>query len=242
MGIFNGLIKKEAPPIIDDGSKKKLTLRKETLEDVVSKNPPSNMEARVVFVLDKSDSMQQEYTSGRVQELLERVFPMAMVFDDNQKMEFYLFNNNFVQLKAVTLSNIKSYVQNVILGKHEIMGGTNYSPVMKKITSVYGKLFKSKTPTFVIFITDGDNFDRYEAEKAIVDASQYNIFWKFIGIGSGGFDFLKHLDNISGRVVDNANFVEINDIAKISDKELYEKLLDEYSDWQNACKKAGIPV
>ena len=44
-------------------------------------------------------------------------------------------------------------------------------------------------------------------------------------------DFLKKLDNINDRYVDNANFFALPDIINIQDNELYSLLLKEYPHW-----------
>ncbi len=83
----------------------------------------------------------------------------------------------------------------------------------------------------MLFVTDGDNHDPPEAEKAIVQASKSPIFWQFVGIGKGKFSFLEKLDTMSGRFIDNANFFALNDIGSISDDELYKRMLTEFPSW-----------
>ncbi len=73
-------------------------------------------------------------------------------------------------------------------------------------------------------------------------ASEYNIFWKFIGIGDEKFEFLEKLDELKGRFIDNANFISVNDIKGIKDSTLYSDLLEEYNDWLDLCRKSGIKV
>ena len=89
-------------------------------------------------------------------------------------------------------------------------------------------------PTYLIFITDGDNFDKSKTDKIIKLMSKFPIFIQFVGIGNEDFKYLQKLDNLSGRKVDNANFAKINDLynsERISDKTLYERLLAEYPQW-----------
>lgn len=218
---------------------KAVSLRKDIILDETKKQGIKNTKARVVFTLDHSGSMNNEYNNGYIQMLLERIFPMAMCFDDNEELEFFLFDDKYKELKSVTMRNLKDYVRKRILTANIPYGGTNYAPIINAITDKYAHKNPSKIPTFVIFITDGDNFDTNEATNALINASKYNIFWKFIGIGYSSFTFLKELDNMPNRTVDNANFVSINDIHDIPDRELYEKLLTEYSDWQNAYSEIG---
>ncbi len=221
---------------------KKISLRKEIVLDEVKRQNISAQTARVVFVLDHSGSMRSMYKDGTVQEVLERIFPIAMHFDDNAEMEFYWFDNSFKELDPVNYSNLDGYVQQVILSKDDHFGTTKYAPVMNAIIKRYAKKDKSNIPTFVIFITDGANSDKADAKAALTEASKYNIFWKYVGIGKEKFDFLEKLDEMSGRFIDNANFISVNSLSSLNDHELYAKLLTEYGDWLTLCRSHGIKV
>ena len=221
---------------------RKLSLRKESVSKAVLNKKIGIDTARVVFVLDHSGSMRKMYKDGTVQDVLERIFPLAMFFDDNSEMEFYLFDSVFIELRSVNVQNLDGYVENIILSRNDHFGGTCYAPIMEEIIERYTRREPSNTPTFVIFITDGSNSDKTAAKKALTAASDYNIFWKFVGIGKEKFEFLEKLDTMEGRKVDNANFVQVNSISEMSDAALYNALLDEYGDWQYAARNAGIPV
>ena len=108
-----------------------------------------NIAARVVFVLDHSGSMRTMYRNGTVQEVLERIFPIAMHFDDNAEMEFYWFDNKYKELDPVNYGNLDGYVQNVILSRDDHFGQTCYAPVMNEIIRRYAKQQPSGIPTFV---------------------------------------------------------------------------------------------
>jgi len=55
------------------------------------------------------------YKNGTVQKVLERLFPVAMAFDDNQNMDFILFQNGYHECPSVTPQNLTDYVKNVAL-------------------------------------------------------------------------------------------------------------------------------
>lgn len=220
----------------------KLSLRKSIIDEKAKKASLNGTMARVVFSLDHSGSMTKMYKDGTVQALLERIFPMAMYFDDNSELDFYWFDTVYKGFEPVVPDNLDGYVQKVILSCKDHFGQTFYAPVMKEITKRYAKKDPAKIPTFVIFITDGANADHADSKRALIEASKYNIFWKFIGIGKDKFAFLEKLDEMDGRVVDNANFIAVNDLQSISDDQLYTLLLEEYSDWLNRCRQHGIPV
>ena len=91
----------------------------------------------------------------------------------------------------------------------------------------------SEVPAFIIFITDGDNSDKYETDAIVRELSKYNMFVQFVGIGYDSFSYLKKLDNLSGRESDNTGFITVKDINKLNDEDLYSKLLEQYKDWLN---------
>lgn len=214
---------------------RKIDLRKKTIVTELEKSNIQIKEARVVFVLDHSRSMAHLYKDGTVQDTLERIFPLALTFDDNGEMEFYLFDTLFKELDSVNISNIDGYTHDVIMVKRGKYGATCYAPIIEEITERYAKRNPSKIPTLVIFITDGNNSDKKNAKEALSIASHYNIFWKFVGIGSEKFEFLEKLDTMSGRFIDNANFVNINHLTDIDDAKLYQLLLEEFGDWLKLC-------
>ena len=91
-----------------------------------------------------------------------------------------------------------------------------------------------------MFITDGEPDSRSDAEKQIREASKEPIFWQFMGVGGNEFEFLSELDNLTGRFIDNAGFFAVSNPEKISDQELYKKMLSEYPDWVNQMNAKGI--
>lgn len=113
----------------------------------------------------------------------------------------------------------------------------------KKIEKEFGsenKPISANQPTYVLFLTDGDNGDHAKTEDALREASNEEIFWQFVGIGNAGFAFLDKLDNLSGRYIDNASFFQVNDLDSISDNDLYSRLLNEFPQWIKLAKNKNI--
>lgn len=218
----------------------KIDLRKKSITVQLKKSNIQLSQARVVFVLDHSRSMASLYNDGTVQETLERIFPLALTFDDNGEMEFYLFDTLYKELDPVSASNLDGYTENVIMKKRGKYGATCYAPIIKEITERYGKREPSKLPTLVIFITDGNNSDKKDSKEILSVSSHYNIFYKFVGIGNEKFEFLEKLDTMDNRFIDNANFVSINHLSNIDDDELYRLLLIEFGDWLKLCKEHNM--
>jgi hypothetical protein len=92
------------------------------------------------------------------------------------------------------------------------------------------------TPLLVIFMTDGGFAPSKDIARIITNAAHKPIFWQFVGIGNSNFGMLRNLDTLPNRVVDNAGFFAVNDLAKISDEELYDRLLSEFPAWLKAAR------
>lgn len=233
-----------------------LDLRKEKVLELSKKLNLEGQKAQVVLCLDYSGSMSNLYHNGAVQELVERILPLGLAFDDNGEVEMYIFDDRCTKIDYnITRNNIQGYVDKQILKEGYDMGGTAYEPVFKRIVRDFArieteggflglggkKVFKTMAlPVFVIFITDGENSDHQEAKEAIVEASKAGIFFQFIGIGDAGFQFLKRLDTMSGRNIDNANFFSIPDLSGKTDEELYELLLTEFPSFVKEARNKSL--
>ena len=251
-----------------------IDLRKKQVAKIAKdKNISGTQKAQVVLALDFSGSFEPLYRNGFVQRVIERLVPVAMHFDDNGEMEFYLFESSCRKHKNnVTSSNVDGIINREILSKYSF-GGTQYAPAINAIVedyipgahstslikekkkSMFGSLFggkkdadvmespatvKIKDPVYVLFITDGENSDHELSEEAIKNASKYGIFFQFVGLGNATMSFLDRLDTMEGRFIDNANFFQLNDIDKVSDEELYDRLLNEFPSWIGLAKNKGL--
>ena len=214
---------------------KKINLAKEEVHTVrLSKKPLINQTVYGALVLDFSGSMRNLYKDGTVQSVIEKALPIAMEFDNDGEMEFWLFDDGFRRLPNITLENVYGYVEREIIGKYH-MGGTCYAPVMKDVLKQYIKktskgLFRKaeeKLPEYVLFITDGNNSDKANTDSIIKEASKHPIFWQFVGIGNDDFQYLRKLDDMSGRYVDNADFFAVYNTENIT----YNRLFDEFPNW-----------
>ena len=193
----------------------------------------SSHRARVFVVIDRSGSMGELYRDGSVQDVLTRLLPLALKFDDNGELEVYVFNTSCTQMAPMTMANYETYVQKEILRKgYGPSGGTQYAPVVTQTTEDYHD--GSPYPAFGIVITDGENSDRDRTDRAVRESSKHKIFYQFVGIGYEDFRYLQDLDDLSGRAVDNTAFVKVADFNRLSDDELYQKLLEQYPQWLKA--------
>lgn len=194
-----------------------------------NKHGIENQRAQVVLVLDISLSMNTLYKSGVIQKVIERILGLAVSFDDDGQIDLMLFGTNAYQLPAVTLDEIEGYVERVILSEYKIREATNYAPALQLILNKYKA--PQPNPVFVIFITDGGNADKPATKEVIRELSAEPIFIQFVGIGKEDFPFLHKLDELSGRLIDNAGFMQVDDIDTIKDAQLYDLLLNEFPEW-----------
>lgn len=190
--------------------------------------------AKVVFASDISGSMSRLYSNGTMQGLTEMIFPVALNLDDDGELEMFVFDSNVQQLESLNKDNFFGYVKDNI--NHLVGGGTNYAPVIEKIINNYtdtkGLIFKTRTspkiPTFVIFQTDGDCYDKSETDIALKEASKYNIFFKFIATGKDNFGYLNSLMN---RCFKNCDLLTVRDIEDLNADILYERLLQGFKEF-----------
>ena len=204
----------------------------------IRKNGLANRKAQVVLVLDISRSMNRLYKSGVVQGVIERVLALALNFDDDGEVDVMLFGTNAYQLPTVSLDDLEGYVTRVILPDYKIVEATRYAVALERIHEKYRG--NQGDPVFVIFVTDGNNSDKRETTDLIRTLSHEAIFFQFVGIGQESFPYLLKLDELSGRFIDNAGFMHVDDIASIDDAALYGALLNEFPEWLEAAREKGL--
>ena len=230
-----------------------INLLKTKVDIVLKKKDISNVVARVALVLDISGSMMRQYGSGAVQAFLERIVPVASRLDDDGTLDVWFFGSRFKRTESVTETNVDGYIQKecgemkkaLLLLKMpslmlELGGGNNEPPVIRDVIKKYTQEKPSKLPTFVVFLSDGGVIDEQGIKKAMVDAAKYPIFWQFVGLAGSSYGILERLDTMSGRLVDNADFFHVDDLGKITDEQLYERLLNEFPSWLKAARLKGI--
>jgi hypothetical protein len=230
-----------------------INLLKAKVDIVLKKKNISNIVARVALVLDISGSMMHQYSSGAVQAFLERIVPVASRLDNDAKLDVWFFGSTFKRTKPVKETNVYGYIQEecgenkrtlLILKASSLMKelgfGNNEPFVIQDVIKKYIQEQPSKLPTFVVFLSDGGVTDEQGIKKAVVGAAKYPIFWQFVGLAGSNYGILERLDTMTGRSVDNADFFNIDDLGKITDDQLYERLLNEFPSWIKAARLKGI--
>jgi stress response protein SCP2/uncharacterized protein YegL len=218
--------------------------------------------AKVCLVLDISGSMGMLYRRGLVQQFAERILALGCKFDDDGDIDVFLFGRNVHHVDPMGLANFAGFVQRTI-DRHPLEGDTRYGAALEAVRRFYfpdGAGGERRTPqradlpVYVMFVTDGGTSDQAMAERQVRWSSHEAIFWQFMGIGKGrksksrklasfadsDFPFLESLDELPGRLVDNANYFSVASPDEYSDAELYDLLMTEYPDWLKAARGAGL--
>ncbi|BAH35577.1 vWA domain-containing protein [Rhodococcus erythropolis] len=225
--------------------REKLDLRKREVAKVLLTKGGNGIRARVVLVIDKTGSMAKQYRTRVVHRVVERMVPVAIQLDDDGKLEPYLYAVSFVKLPEISVHDAEEWSDTYLhlRGSH---GGFNYDKIgaanreVPIMTEILSDLTRSSAPTLVLFFTDGGFSERKEITKLMREASGLPAFWQFVGIGKANYGVLEKLDDLDGRVVDNAGFFALDDIDTVDDAQLYTRLLSEFPDWHKAAVAAGI--
>ena len=245
-------LEKEAPKLLDLSKKAKISLEKVGLQ---------HHHAKVALCLDISGSMSGLYSSGKIQHFAERILALGTRFDDDGSIDLFLFGQNAHGAGELTISNFHGFV-NQLIRQYPLEGSTYYAKAMKLIRQHYFGTAQNRKqplsqtmPIYVMFVTDGDTFDKDETTKHIQDSSYEPLFWQFMAIGESkkdakkgffkslfqsDFTFLEQLDHLTGRYIDNADFFSVKEPAAISDDELYDLLMQEYPEWVKKAQAMGM--
>lgn len=254
---------------IDLAKKHLIDLNKKVVK-IVNDVGLNGQKAKVAVAIDISGSMDNSFRCGEVQEATDRTLALAINFDDNRAIDVFTFNTSGRYVGEVSEQNFYQFVDQkitksigggtnyapvmkMVLNHYGIKAET--PPAVNKEKGLFGKIFGKKTvepivekietldePIYVIFITDGENPypDQEDTKKVLINSSNHGVFWKFVGIGNERFEFLKTLDKLEGRLIDNANFIEVNNLASIDEENLYKLLLKEFPEWLKEAKNKSL--
>jgi vWA found in TerF C terminus len=209
--------------------------------------------AQVGVNIDVSGSMQPLFTSGAVQSALERILPVALYFDDDGRIDTWVFSNGdrMASITPATANNYSGYIDREIVEnqylKSILWGGTDYGPVLRSNLMTYG-LLEEKTPGGLLgmifgmkrdtygeetragipainyFLTDGENSDHHAAWTVLSEAEHAESQIYYVMVGIGDSDF--NFLKRAAQDLPNVGFVSVEDLgAFVGSDDAYEKLL-----------------
>ncbi|GLV96548.1 VWA domain-containing protein [Streptomyces lavendulae] len=238
----------------------RLSLRKQQVAVSLGKNGAAGVTARVVLVLDASGSMSALYSRGTVASVVERMAAVAAQLDDDGEMQAWTFATNPARLPDLAVGDLPEWLRlHVRVGQMSLFGRRKaprgllpgqvdmrevgfQNEEQKVIAEVraYVRDHPAAAPTLVLFFSDGGVYRNAEIERELREAVEEPVFWQFVGLGRAGFGVLERFDTMPGRRVDNVGFFAVDDIDRLSDAELYDRLLSEFPSWLGEARRAGI--
>ncbi|MCL7426263.1 VWA domain-containing protein [Streptomyces sp. YS415] len=240
--------------------RKRLDLRKQQVAVSLEKHGATGITARVILVLDASGSMSFLYSGGVVADVVERMAAVAAQLDDDGEMQAWTFASNPARLPDFRLGELPEWTRlHVRCGEMSLFGSKKrkkglddrqvdmrtvgiQNEEQKVIAEVraYVRQNPAQAPTLVLFFSDGGVYRNAQIEKELREAVEEPIFWQFVGLGKSDYGVLQRFDTLPGRRVDNVGFFAVDDISKVPDQELYDRLLSEFPQWTVAARGAGI--
>ncbi|MEU6377971.1 VWA domain-containing protein [Streptomyces sp. NPDC046909] len=229
-------VEETAPALVNLYKSAGVSLRKHGLD---------GLRAAVYLVVDYSGSMKPYYNDGSVQALADRVLGLSAHLDDDGTVPVVFFSTDVDAETEIALADHEGRIDRIVAGLGH-MGKTSYHLAMDAVIDHYLDS-GSRAPALVVFQTDGGPINKLAAERYLCKAARLPLFWQFIGFGdakSKQFDYLRKLDELAvpdKRVVDNAGFFHAgSEPRKVSDAELYDRIVGEFPKWLVAARAQGI--
>ncbi|MFD4561086.1 vWA domain-containing protein [Streptomyces sp. NPDC058469] len=229
-------VEETAPALVSLYKSAGVSLRKHGLD---------GQRAAVYLVVDYSGSMKPYYKDGSVQALADRVLGLSAHLDDDGTVPVVFFSTDVDAVTDIALADHEGRIERIVAGLGH-MGKTSYHLAMDAVIDHYLDS-GAKDPALVVFQTDGGPINKLAAERYVCKAAKLPLFWQFIGFGdakSKQFEFLHRLDELAvpqKRAVDNAGFFHAgSDPLKMSDTELYDRLVGEFPQWLSTARERGI--
>jgi len=173
------------------------------------------------------------YSKGYMNGVATAVLAMGLNLDDNGNVPAWRWSSDVKELPAITAENLDGYVERYMPAR-SIDGGTYMSRAMEAMMRGFDP--KSKDPGFAMIFTDGEASDKDRVETLLRQYSSKPVFWQFVGLevpgASTDFGLLEELDNLSGRVVDNANFFRVN-VHTVTYEDMWNRLIAEFKGYPN---------
>ena len=188
-----------------------------------SKLSPSVLSSRIIVGLDHSGSMCDLYFDGSLQEILNRIYPLSCM-SNNQEILEYAFTDKIRKVSKVDNENFYSCLETIhFFG----WGRTVLTPFFSLLEKKY---LNDDNPTLVISLLDEDPEDVFESLDIIekFEKENENFFFMFVSI-RGYVPYLK--DNL---VFNNSHVVSFNspkEIISLNDISFYKIFIEPYLEW-----------
>jgi len=220
----------------------------------------TEVRAQVGFAMDVSGSQHPLYLNGVMQNVNDRIYPVAERFDDNQSMDICLFDGKAHEVPDMTRDNYENYINDYIMNRRGIWGTTAYAPAIKHFVDVwfgsnvvYTEVERPNTGGFFSKLLKGDTIKEKVEVESRKHLPSYLIF-QTDGENSDEYETERLIQSIQDKEIyitfmgigdenftfirrmadryPNVGFFHVKDLEHISDDELYAGLItEELSTW-----------
>ncbi|MBF4162662.1 VWA domain-containing protein [Nocardioides acrostichi] len=222
--------------------RKKLTERRDLVKVSLAKRGASGLRARIIGVLDTSGSTTGLYKRGVFTRAVERIMAIAAAVDDDAEMQMFLMGSKTVRVDDLQVGDLPAWLARYTAKRPKQAGYGNHEAAAFEEVSGYLRGQDADVPTLVLWFHDGGVTDNRGTERAVRDAVEVPAFWQFVGLGRSNYGVLERLDDLGGRRVDNTGFFALDDIDRVADADLYERILSEFPSWVRAYYPPGHPA
>ena len=211
-----------------------LSLKKKSLSE----------KTRAVMLLDGSALMKRCYLDGSLFQLMRKISPELLSFDQNWQMDFYIFGSQVVCMPQINISNAFMILPprdwQDILAPIE-----NNNDLYLAMETVIDRYKSSSVPVNVFVLTNGDVEDRKWIKQLVIESESYLIFWNFLALhgktlltrllGLSDYVFLKKLSRF-----EHVNVVELDKFQQTSLASIRYKLRNKFSYWIKILENEGF--
>ncbi|PBC38545.1 hypothetical protein CJ179_38780 [Rhodococcus sp. ACS1] len=199
----------------------------------LSKRNLDGIRAEAVLIADYSGSMHRDYANGTVQKIVERALGFSLQIDIDGKIPVIRFGSDVFEPVEVTMANYQNVTATQLT--KGMMGSTNLAAALRVLLD---EAAVTESPIFAVIVTDGAPDSEAAVETLVRQLSHYPVFLKFVSIQP--VSFLKKLDKLPGRLVDNVNSQHISDVQGMTDSDFAEAMTAEWDKWIAAATLAGV--
>jgi vWA found in TerF C terminus/TerD domain len=241
----------------------RLALRREQVAASLGKYGAAGARARVVLVLDASGSTAALYSRGAVADVVERAAAVAAELGagEDAVAHAWTFASHPARLPDLAVADLPRWLAlHVRTGELSFLGrprkrrrGLHPDQVDMRLVGIQNEEQKAVAqvrayvrdhpvpgPTLVLFFSNGGVHRNAEIEKQLAGAAEEPLFWQFAGLRRADYGVLARFGTGHGRRADHVGFFAVDDIARTSDAELYDRLLSCFPPWLARARRDGV--
>lgn len=232
----------------------RLDARRKLVGEVLATHDAAAARARVFLVLDASGSLEHAYHDGTVARVVERLAAVGAQLSPDGVLAAWIYASAMTRLPDLTVADLPEWTRRYVRPGRlqdfaadpvpmfrpdgtldgEALGFGNEEPaVMKDVVRTVAAL-PPGPPVLVLFLSDGGVSRSQQIESILRRSADRPMFWQFVGLAGqpgAGYGILERLDRLHGRGLPHTGFFAVDDIASVTDADLYARLLAQFAAW-----------